>query len=89
MTVLTDEEIAAGWRSHTPGDPMPCDPETRVQYRLRSIESSEVPVEARHLRWSPDIYDGIACIYYDDGADDIIAWRPVEETQQLARSDLS
>jgi hypothetical protein len=55
-----------GWIPHVPGDPMPCDGEMEVDYRMR-WKQAEFPSFARRIDWG--ICDGIS-------AAEIVAWRP-------------
>jgi hypothetical protein len=55
-----------GWIPHTPGDPMPCDGDALVDYRMR-VKQADFPSSARYIDWG--ICDGIS-------AAEIIAWRP-------------
>jgi hypothetical protein len=57
------------WIPHVPGDPMPCDGDIEVDYRMRGTLKDEYtrPSEASFLDWGD-------CL--DCGAAAIIAWRP-------------
>lgn len=67
------------WHPHTPGDPMPCPPDTKVRVLMRyeqeegSYEGGETPTTAHEWEWGA----------LRGGA--IIGWHPVEEQPSLAR----
>ncbi|MCA3080556.1 MAG: hypothetical protein ING71_17410 [Rhodocyclaceae bacterium] len=60
---MAPEKVEREWIAHTPGDPMPCDGETLVVYKL--TDGLERKTKAGRLNW-----------LHVTEASRIVAWRP-------------
>ena len=74
MTTNKFQHAGLDWIPHTPGDPMPCPPDTRVRVLFADFDCYGDEVPAKALRWDTLKSSG-----------DIIGWHPIEEQPSLAR----
>lgn len=71
MTPTKFHHAGLDWIPHTPGDPMPCPPDTKVRVLLREEEDGRGYCDEQQRA---STYDWI-----EFGAPSIIGWHPVEE----------
>lgn len=68
MTPNKFQHAGLDWIPHTPGDPMPCPPNTLVRVLFADMDPSTSGTPACRLNWG--------C---NNNAADIIGWHPIEE----------
>jgi hypothetical protein len=67
---------AEGWISHTPGDPMPCDPETLVKVKFGGSDTFEEGLSTRANYWARGSDGPEDCWTGENTESQIIAWKP-------------
>jgi hypothetical protein len=81
MTPTTFHHAGLDWIPHTPGEPMPCPPDTQVRVLLKG----ELPIEREYL----ESCRPAKCWFWGSTekgeAIEIIGWHPIEEQSSLAR----
>lgn len=80
MTSNKFQHAGLDWVPHTPGDPMPCPPDTLVRVLLR-YEQAEMLYDAAERLISAVQWDWSQC-----GSGSIIGWHPVEEQPDPAET---
>lgn len=73
MTPNKFQHAGLDWVPHTPGDPMPCPPDTLVRVLLR-YEQAEMLYDAAERLIPAVQWDWSQC-----GSGSIIGWHPIEE----------
>lgn len=78
MTSNKFTHVGLDWIPHTPGDPMPCQPDTLVRVLTLSERQDASAYENSH--YLAKEWDWSVC-----GMDSKIGWHPIEEQPSLAR----